>query len=449
MIRSRTATLVAIVVLVAAWGTAVASARQSGEFDTAAFEGWELSPGAGVENGVLVVPPGEAAFRPQPWGGDTLTLDLRFEGDGVVLISFAATERGANHLVVGEDGRLILQRDAEGGVEEIGTSEPSDVSEATRFSLTIASGGEDITVAVDGETVIRSEASGETLAQGGLGIESAGERRLEIYSITGSTGEPGEPDATTQPGDTEPQPGSAATTISAAAASGTDSGLTGVLDDFFSINATNVDVVEFTINLALAGLLSFVLSRVYIHWGTALSNRRRFATNFMLIAVTTTFIILVVRSSVALSLGLVGALSIVRFRAAIKDPEELAYMFLAIGIGIGLGDNQRLITIIALAAAIVIIMLVKVFHRRQEDFNLHVTVSSDGPSGFDLAGVTEILRPHCTSMRLSRFDETAAGTEAVFLAEFRSTAELLAVRESLREAVPGVGIAFLDDKGVW
>ena len=52
---------------------------------------------------------------------------------------------------------------------------------------------------------------------------------------------------------------------------------------------------------------------------------------------TTMLIITVVKSSLALSLGLVGALSIVRFRAAIKEPEELAYLFLTIAIGLALG----------------------------------------------------------------------------------------------------------------
>ena len=122
-----------------------------------------------------------------------------------------------------------------------------------------------------------------------------------------------------------------------------------------SSQASPTELSTFVINLALAVLLSYILSLVYIHWGSSLSNRRRFAANFMLITVTTTFIILVVRSSVALSLGLVGALSIVRFRAAIKEPEELAYLFFAIGIGIGLGDNQRLITVLAMVAAILIL----------------------------------------------------------------------------------------------
>jgi hypothetical protein len=63
--------------------------------------------------------------------------------------------------------------------------------------------------------------------------------------------------------------------------------------------------------------------------------------------VTTTLIIRIVRSSPALSLGFVRASSIVRFRAAIKEPEELVFPFLAISIGLGLGAGQALVTIVA------------------------------------------------------------------------------------------------------
>ena len=54
---------------------------------------------------------------------------------------------------------------------------------------------------------------------------------------------------------------------------------------------------------------------------------------------TTYIVIMVVKNSLALSLGLVGALSIVRFRAAIKEPEELVYLFLIIAAGLGCGAN--------------------------------------------------------------------------------------------------------------
>ena len=75
-------------------------------------------------------------------------------------------------------------------------------------------------------------------------------------------------------------------------------------------------VVDFVINLGLAALLAWVLSVVYARCGSSLSNRRMFGGNFVLLAMTTMLIISIVKSSLALSLGLVGALSIVRFRAA-------------------------------------------------------------------------------------------------------------------------------------
>jgi hypothetical protein len=66
---------------------------------------------------------------------------------------------------------------------------------------------------------------------------------------------------------------------------------------------------------------------------------------------------MIVKSSLALSLGLVGALSIVRFRAAIKEPEELVYLFLIIAIGLGCGANQLIITSVGIIFALILIMI--------------------------------------------------------------------------------------------
>jgi hypothetical protein len=66
---------------------------------------------------------------------------------------------------------------------------------------------------------------------------------------------------------------------------------------------------------------------------------------------------MIVKSSLALSLGLVGALSIVRFRAAIKEPEELVYLFLVIAIGLGCGANQLIITTVGIIFALILIVI--------------------------------------------------------------------------------------------
>ena len=66
----------------------------------------------------------------------------------------------------------------------------------------------------------------------------------------------------------------------------------------------------------------------------------------------------------ALSLGLVGALSIVRFRAAIKEPEELVYLFLIISTGLGCGSGQLKITLLGIGISILIIIIYSFFFRK-------------------------------------------------------------------------------------
>ena len=94
------------------------------------------------------------------------------------------------------------------------------------------------------------------------------------------------------------------------------------------------------IALALGLILAVTLRWHFERFGSTLSNRTEFAQVFPFITMTTILIITVVKSSLALSLGLVGALSIVRFRAAIKEPEELVYLFLCIAIGGALGAGH-------------------------------------------------------------------------------------------------------------
>ena len=105
---------------------------------------------------------------------------------------------------------------------------------------------------------------------------------------------------------------------------------------------TDLNLGAILLNLALVLLLSQVLTWHYLRYSIVLSNKRKFARNLIFMAATTMLVISVVKTSIALSLGLVGALSIIRFRTPIKEPEELSYLFLAVAIGIGLGADQRI-----------------------------------------------------------------------------------------------------------
>jgi uncharacterized membrane protein YhiD involved in acid resistance len=170
--------------------------------------------------------------------------------------------------------------------------------------------------------------------------------------------------------------------------------------------------------------------------------------NFLGITMTTMFIIAVVKSSLALSLGLVGALSIVRFRAAIKEPEELAYLFLAIAIGLGLGADQRAITLVAFAIIATFIALRGVAGRSREGENLHLTVTSHNPEKIELDEIVEILKRHCSALKVKRFDDTGDLLEASFLVGFESFDDIQATKQALRALGESVKITFVDTLGL-
>lgn len=116
-------------------------------------------------------------------------------------------------------------------------------------------------------------------------------------------------------------------------------------------------ITNYLINIVICSLLLFILSFVYIRFGKSISNRSQLSKVLIVVGLTTFVIISIVKSSLALSLGLVGALSIVRFRTAIKEPEELGYFFVAIALGLGMGAGQLLPTIIGFAIVSLVIII--------------------------------------------------------------------------------------------
>jgi hypothetical protein len=217
---------------------------------------------------------------------------------------------------------------------------------------------------------------------------------------------------------------------------------------FLQTQSISIPILEFIINLLLAALLGYVLNLIYIRFGEALSNRRMFGKNFVLLAATTMIIITIVKSSLALSLGLVGALSIVRFRAAIKEPEELAYLFLCIAIGLGMGANQTAITLIGFGIVGALIILMKSRSIKKQNQNLVLTITSDGQSKASLDPIVGKLKEHCAAVNLKRVDETKTFFEATFLVEFPDFESFTKCKKQLHDLDDSLKITFLDNKGI-
>ncbi len=105
----------------------------------------------------------------------------------------------------------------------------------------------------------------------------------------------------------------------------------------FLENAASFAIIDFVIAMALAFALGLFIFWVYRKTYNGVMYSAGFGVSLMAMSMITTLVILAVTSNVVLSLGMVGALSIVRFRTAIKEPLDIAFLFWSIAVGIVLG----------------------------------------------------------------------------------------------------------------
>jgi len=212
----------------------------------------------------------------------------------------------------------------------------------------------------------------------------------------------------------------------------------------------DIPILTFVFNLLLTALLGIILKWIYINYATTLSNRKLFGQNFFVLAMVTMLIISIVKSSLALSLGLVGALSIIRFRAAIKEPEELTYLFLAIAIGLGFGANQRSITLVAFLIIISLIILVKRYSIKPvENENMYLTINNKNSTVIGVDEIVNVLKKTCSQVKLRRLDANSENIEISLLVEFENFDQLVKSKNKLIELDKHLNLSFLDNKGIY
>ena len=214
---------------------------------------------------------------------------------------------------------------------------------------------------------------------------------------------------------------------------------------FLANQTPSVEIPHFGINLIITLILVMLISFVYVRFGSAISNRKMFAKNLALIALTTMLIITIVKSSLALSLGLVGALSIVRFRTPIKEPEELAYLFLSIGTGLGLGAGQRVVTIMGCIFILIFICFRQRRKKTDGEQGMHLSIASENQDDDILDHVVNILKKYSEEVKLRRLDETEFAWQSDFFIFFSDYAQLKEAKSELRSLDSSLKITFMDN----
>ena len=217
--------------------------------------------------------------------------------------------------------------------------------------------------------------------------------------------------------------------------------------DFFANQTIQIDLTNFIINLITAIVLSFLVRLTYNRTARTLSNVKNFSKNFVILGLTTAIIITIVKSSLALSLGLVGALSIVRFRAAIKEPEELVFLFLIISIGLGCGAGQLSITIVGTIIANIIILIFYRFESVEkkieiENFNISI-ISKKKLEFFKIKKIIDIITNDSDSCELISVSQHSDGTTVNLLSRFSKIDNIEKIDNNLKKKFPSLNFVLV------
>jgi len=198
--------------------------------------------------------------------------------------------------------------------------------------------------------------------------------------------------------------------------------------------------------LLLGGVLALFVRMLYVRFSRSVSDRESFGAVFVPLTVATVLVISVVKSSLALSLGLVGALSIVRFRAAIKDPEELVYLFFCIAVGLSLGANLIVTAMVGLVVFTLFVIVQQRVKMKTGRHNLLLTISGDDEAFFGdgSRSVQQQIDGALGSYEIQRFEYEDGQVQFRATVRPESSEEITAMMADLQKKLPGCQLSYVN-----
>jgi hypothetical protein len=208
----------------------------------------------------------------------------------------------------------------------------------------------------------------------------------------------------------------------------------------------NISLSELVNSLGLSILYAVLLSFVVRKYSNIIGNRFQYFIIFPILIPTMVLIISIIKSSLALSLGLVGALSIVRFRTPIKEPEELIYLFFAIAIGLGLGAGQLLPTSVCFIVIMLLIVILGSYKRATSAQGIFLDIDGtlDPSSNPDGMFCSDILKEYKVSFDLRRYEVNQNQFSATFYLEAKDIDTVHEIIGALRKRNQNLNINLIN-----
>ena len=220
------------------------------------------------------------------------------------------------------------------------------------------------------------------------------------------------------------------------------------MNNLVPFHLPEVSLIDLGWNLAICILLTTIIAWHYSSRAKKKTLRRDLALVLPIIALTTLLVISVVKSSLALSLGLVGALSIVRFRTPIKEPEELAYIFLAIAIGLSLGADQRETAALSVLVILAVITSSDYIRKVKKEVEGNLLITLNIPhqeiSDSKINEATSVIMKICENVNIRRIDKRPDFTSITCIAIFENITSIENFEIEFGNAFPKGSFSIID-----
>ena len=210
---------------------------------------------------------------------------------------------------------------------------------------------------------------------------------------------------------------------------------------------SEISIIATFFNFMMCAGFLYLVSLYYSRYSVSLGSKSHVSSILPLIGLTVFIVITVVKSSLALSLGLVGALSIVRFRTPIKEPEELGFLFLTIAIGLGFGAGFILITPILTVSAILILSMFRAQKSNTASQGQYTFVITLDKKQYKL--VEQQTLNLVSAIKLTRFESLGERATIYYTASLEASFDLNAFVGTLEKIDPSVEIQLVENAINW
>lgn len=189
-------------------------------------------------------------------------------------------------------------------------------------------------------------------------------------------------------------------------------------------NNMGIPIPQIVLSMALTVLLSLFVYWVYKKTYNGVMYSKNFNVTIILISTVTAMVMMVIGSNLALSLGMVGALSIIRFRASIKDPKDIAFLFWGICVGLSCGTG---IYIVGIVGSVFIACILFILNRGLYDESCYLLIIKG--EKIDFKSIEDIIGKYTKMDRIRMKNSTHNTVEATYEVRLKGEGDTKLLKE--------------------